>query len=338
MDSTAVINLAPTAAAPTAATDAAMLSAVALAVDFAALLAQGLAPAAIAEQDMDRVLPATDTEDQTATTATDLLHPDLGALLLPDRLAVIQQPAAQQPSFGLMPPTLAAPASTESATDSAGDDGHISASMGAANRAAKFAAIDDRLPPDLAEATPTARTANAEPPPATTSGGPAPAPDVMVTGWSAPPSAITQPAASAIQRVNVPMSQPGWSDAFSSRVVWLAGQQQQSAELHVNPPELGPIDIVLSFDRDKAHVHFSSLHLTVREAIETALPALRDALGQAGIQLGDTSVSAESFGRPGESPDHSPAPHQNSGSDATGLAVAPDRPTAARIGLVDTFA
>lgn len=327
MDSPALFNLAPTVVAQTASSDAAMLPAEVPVLDFAELLALGLAPALPADPAVESGLPATDAEDGVITAENDIGQPDLGALLLPDRLSATLQPAAQvPPPASLTNPALAAASDADAAPTAA------------PGRTASFAAGGEWLPPAPAEATGTMRTALADLLPATTSGGAAAVPDVTMTGWPAQPPAITPPAAPVVHRVDVPLSQPGWSDAFSSRVVWLAGQHQQSAELHVNPPELGPIDIVLSFDREQAHVHFSSAHLPVREAIETALPALRDALSQAGIQLGNTSVSAEGFGRPGEPPGRGPATGVNAGAEAAARAVQPDRPAAVRIGLVDTFA
>ncbi len=331
MDSTAVVNLAPIAGAQTAPPGAAMLPPDAPALDFAALLALGLAPAATVPA-AEYVLPATDNEDPVIAAAADAAQPDLGALLLPDQLSV-PPPAAQAlpPLNGPMNPAPAA----ASATDAAAGSG-FAVSAASPERAANFAGRE-WLPPAPADAPGTARTAFTELLPATTPDGAATVPVITITGWPVQSAAIAQPGAPA-PRIDVPLSQPGWSDAFSSRVVWLTGQHQQSAELHVNPPELGPIDIMLSFDHDQAHVHFSSAHLPVREAIEIALPALRDAFSQAGIQLGNTSVSAEGFGRPGEYPDHGSALRVDAGAGAAIHAVLPDHPAAAHIGLIDTFA
>ncbi len=324
MDSPALPNLTPTASAQTATSAAATTPDEAPALDFAAMLALGLTAAA-PDPALEPGLPATDTEDPVIAAATDPVPPDLGALLLPDRLTAIQQLATQTQLLPAHPPPAA------------GGDGRMAAPIVAAEPAAKSAGAGEWLPPAPADTAGTTRPAFTDMLPAVTPGSNAGIPTATMTGLPAQPSAIAQPAAPAIHRVEVPvpLSQPGWSEAFSSRVVWMAGQHQQSAELHVNPPELGPIDIVLSFDRDQAHVHFSSAHLPVREAIETALPALRDALGQAGIQLGETSVSAEDFQRPGESPQRGSARHPG---NEDGHAVPPGRSAAAHIGLVDTFA
>jgi flagellar hook-length control protein FliK len=70
----------------------------------------------------------------------------------------------------------------------------------------------------------------------------------------------------------------------------------QVAELHLNPPELGPLQITLTLSNDQASAQFVSQHAAVREAIETAMPRLREMLAEGGITLGNANVSAESFG------------------------------------------
>jgi flagellar hook-length control protein FliK len=69
---------------------------------------------------------------------------------------------------------------------------------------------------------------------------------------------------------------------------------EQSATLTLNPPDLGPLQVVLSVSNDQASVAFTAAQPEVREALEQALPKLRETMGEAGITLGDTSVSAGS--------------------------------------------
>lgn len=88
---------------------------------------------------------------------------------------------------------------------------------------------------------------------------------------------------------------PDWGQAVGQRVVWLVGQQQHTAELQLNPPHLGPLEVRLTLGSDQVNATFISHHPAVREAIEAALPKLRDMLADSGIMLGNVSVGAESF-------------------------------------------
>jgi len=86
-----------------------------------------------------------------------------------------------------------------------------------------------------------------------------------------------------------------WGTDFSQKVVWLVSNDKQSAQLTLNPPQMGPIDISITVDKGNATASFASANADVREAIETALPRLREMFANAGIQLGQTNVGAESF-------------------------------------------
>lgn len=113
------------------------------------------------------------------------------------------------------------------------------------------------------------------------------------------------------------MGQPQWNDEFAQKIVWLTHQQHQVAELRLNPANLGPVEIMLSLTGDngtQASAQFVSPHLAVREAIEAALPRLREMMAESGIQLGDVMVGAESFQRQeqGERQGHQQAKHTHS--------------------------
>lgn len=110
----------------------------------------------------------------------------------------------------------------------------------------------------------------------------------------------TTTAAPFYVNLDMQMDQPKWGNEFSQKIVWLAHQQHQVAELRLNPAHLGPVEIMLSLSGDngaQASAQFLSPHLAVREAIEAALPRLREMMAENGIQLGDVMVGAESFQR-----------------------------------------
>ena len=94
--------------------------------------------------------------------------------------------------------------------------------------------------------------------------------------------------------INTPLTQATWGDDFSQQITWMANQRNQSAELHLNPPQLGPLDVVLKMNGDQATAMFTSPHAAVRDAIEQALPRLREMLADSGIMLGNAMVSDQS--------------------------------------------
>jgi len=91
--------------------------------------------------------------------------------------------------------------------------------------------------------------------------------------------------------IPVPFGQPGWGQAFNNQVVWAVNQGMPAAQLHLSPPDLGPMSVRISMEQDQASMTFNSPHAMVREAIEAALPRLRDMLDSQGITLVNVNVS-----------------------------------------------
>jgi len=94
--------------------------------------------------------------------------------------------------------------------------------------------------------------------------------------------------------VDMPVTNNAWADEFSQKITWVATQHGQSAELHLNPPQLGPLDVLIKVNGDQATALFTSPHAVVRDAIEQALPKLREMLADNGIMLGNATVSDQS--------------------------------------------
>lgn len=91
------------------------------------------------------------------------------------------------------------------------------------------------------------------------------------------------------------INSPHWGSAVGDKVVWMLGNQNQSAELRLNPPSLGPLEVRVSVNDGQATLSFVTPHAPVREAIEAATPRLREMLGDSGINLGDVSVNVGTF-------------------------------------------
>ncbi len=132
-----------------------------------------------------------------------------------------------------------------------------------------------------------------------------------------------------------------WNQALGDKIVWMAAGAQQSATLTLNPPDLGPLQVVLNVSNDQASAHFMAAQPEVRQALEAALPRLREMMQDAGIQLGQANVSADTP-RQQDTQDRtaSGAPtafgNRDGAEDLAGMALPP--PTRTGRGLVDTFA
>lgn len=93
--------------------------------------------------------------------------------------------------------------------------------------------------------------------------------------------------------VAVPVGDEGWGDAMANRVTWVVQSRAPSAELQLNPPHLGPVEVRVSMSGDQASVSFFSPHAPVREALQAAVPRLTEAFAASGVALGDVFVGAD---------------------------------------------
>ncbi len=91
--------------------------------------------------------------------------------------------------------------------------------------------------------------------------------------------------------LSTPLQNPAWSQGVAERVAWMVQGNFQSAELKLNPANLGPLEIKLAIKEDQASVTFITNHAPVREALDAAMPRLRDMLESQGITLADVDVS-----------------------------------------------
>ncbi|MYN43402.1 flagellar hook-length control protein FliK, partial [Duganella sp. FT109W] len=84
----------------------------------------------------------------------------------------------------------------------------------------------------------------------------------------------------------------GWDQQLGQKIIFMAAGGEQSATMELNPPDLGPLQVVLSVNKDQATAAFSSAAPEVRQALENALPKLKEMMSDAGIQLGSATVSS----------------------------------------------
>lgn len=101
------------------------------------------------------------------------------------------------------------------------------------------------------------------------------------------------PASAASNALAPSVGSAAWSQALGEKIVWMTAGALQTASLTLNPPNLGPLQVVLNVTNDQATASFFAAQPEVRQALEAALPKLREMMNEAGIQLGQATVGAE---------------------------------------------
>jgi len=138
----------------------------------------------------------------------------------------------------------------------------------------------------------------------------------------------------------VSIARRSFASDLGDRVLWMASNNRQVAELRVDPPQLGPVEVRLSISGEQASVTLVAAHAGVREALQASIPRLQDMIQSIGLELGNVTVGSDASPRQQE--------RRDEGSGRHGAGAAPDTPgvpdprawVPARtgIGLVDTYA
>jgi flagellar hook-length control protein FliK len=154
-----------------------------------------------------------------------------------------------------------------------------------------------------------------------------------------------------LEQLMQPPGTPAWNDGLANRVVWMAKNDVQTASIQLNPPNLGPVEVRVTLVSDpgsptSATVQFSAAHSATRDAIESSMPRLHDALRESGITLGNTSVDS---GNAGHARQQAESGRQSAGNGVradlgsetftdTGMQPRSTPLVRGGTGLVDTFA
>lgn len=274
---------------PVAATDLANTAsetAAAAPIDAAALLAAlGLAATPSDAKPADKAAAEGAESGITPTDAAASTLAALGLAATPAAKAPVETDhSAQQAGTGPLS-AVAGDAGSTPLTAAQGEplktEAVVAAAAGSDEKAAKFAVAS----------TPTDSTVSAD-----TVLSDATATAVVQTSGNAPTHTNhAQSKSDSSLSVSTHVRDKAWATDLGQKVVWLASNEKQSAQLTLNPPQMGPIEVSVDVDKGNASVSFVSANAEVREALETALPRLREMFASAGIELGQTNVGAQSF-------------------------------------------
>jgi len=112
------------------------------------------------------------------------------------------------------------------------------------------------------------------------------------TGTAAPPVAAATVGSPAVALdIQPQLNNAAWARVMSSRVVWMAREGVQQAELRLNPAHLGPVEVRLSMQNEQTSVTFIASNAAARDALEQALPRLRESFIENGLALNHAEVS-----------------------------------------------
>jgi flagellar hook-length control protein FliK len=147
-------------------------------------------------------------------------------------------------------------------------------------------------------------------------------------------SPLRQADAAYSRPVHVPVGSAAWADEIGSRMTMMVDQGKHTASLRLSPEHLGPLEIRIAVNDDKASVWFGAANADTRTAIENALPRLRELFASQGLSLADANVSREP---PRQQPNPG-AQTSSSGGFASEEGSVANTSVQVRLGLLDAYA
>ncbi len=147
-------------------------------------------------------------------------------------------------------------------------------------------------------------------------------------------SPLRQAESAHARPVNVPVGTAQWAEEIGSRMTMMVEQGKHTASLRLSPEHLGPLEVRITMNGDQASVQFGAAHVDTRNAIENALPRLREMFASTGLSLADANVSREP---PRQQQNPTPQSSTSSGfsGDEGGTTVSAAQ---VRLGLLDAYA
>jgi flagellar hook-length control protein FliK len=104
-------------------------------------------------------------------------------------------------------------------------------------------------------------------------------------------ASATSPQLMPMLDVQPTLKSEAWGKVMVGRVIWMAKEGVQTAQLKLNPAQLGPVEVRVTLNNDQASVSFVAQHVTTRDTLEQALPRLRESFQANGMALANADVS-----------------------------------------------
>jgi len=116
--------------------------------------------------------------------------------------------------------------------------------------------------------------------------------------------------------IDVPVGHAEWGDKLVGKLSWLTARNMSVAEIHLTPPDMGPMEVKVRVQNEQANITVHSANPVVRDQLELHSHRLRDMLGEQGLSLAGFDVSDSPQQQTGE---QGAGDGDGSGADSTSL-------------------
>ncbi|NMT64721.1 flagellar hook-length control protein FliK [Marinobacter orientalis] len=91
--------------------------------------------------------------------------------------------------------------------------------------------------------------------------------------------------------IDVPVNHAEWGDKLVGKLTWLTARNMSVAEIHLTPPDMGPMEVRVQVQQEQANITVHSANPAVRDQLELHSHRLRDMLNEQGLSLEQFDVS-----------------------------------------------
>lgn len=141
--------------------------------------------------------------------------------------------------------------------------------------------------------------------------------------------------------IDVPVSHSEWGDKLVGKLTWLTARNMSVAEIHLTPPDMGPMEVRVQVQQEQANITVHSANPAVRDQLELHSHRLREMLSEQGLSLEQFDVSDSPQQQAGEESAGDNAANGSgtlAGTDGDGQDLEPQSLDLSWKGEVDIFA
>ena len=99
----------------------------------------------------------------------------------------------------------------------------------------------------------------------------------------------------------VNIHKPEGQQQLNEKIRWMVNARNTMAEIRLDPPELGSMQVRVNVSGDAASVSFVVQSQQAKDALADAMPRLKEMLAEQGLELGDAEVRKDNSSQSGES-------------------------------------
>lgn len=118
----------------------------------------------------------------------------------------------------------------------------------------------------------------------------------------------------------VNIHKPEGQQQLNEKIRWMVNARNTMAEIRLDPPELGSMQVRVNVAGDAASVSFVVQSQHAKEALADAMPKLREMLNEQGIELGDAQVRKDNSSQSGNQNGQQLAGSNSGVGDTDGIA------------------